>query len=74
MNKKTFTLAVIFLCVTIVWLGLNVYWFLTRSNCVHVFDLLIGVLFVLAGVGMVHNEFSKKKRKHLDEVNRYKIP
>ena len=38
MNKKTFTVAVIFM------------------------------------VGMVYNECHKRKRKHLDEVNKYKIP
>ena len=74
MNKKTFTLAVIFLVLTLVWLGTNIYWRVTRSNCVHVFDLVIGVLFVAAGIGMVYNEFNKKKRKHLDEVNKYKSP
>lgn len=26
MNKKTFTLALLFLCVTLVWLGVNLYW------------------------------------------------
>ena len=46
----------------------------TRSNCVNVFDLVVGVLFVAAGVGMVYNEFNKKKCRHLDEVNKHKIP
>ena len=72
MNKKTFTVATIFLCVTLVWLGVNIYWTLSKQNTL--FDLVIAVLFVLAGVGMVYNEFHKKRRKHLDEVNRYKIP
>ena len=26
MNKKTFTVAVIFLIVTLVWLGVNIFW------------------------------------------------
>ena len=64
MNKKTFTVAVIFLIVTLVWLGVNIFWALSNSNCI----------FVLAGVGMVYNECHKRKRKHLDEVNKYKIP
>mgnify|MGYP000865411818 CR=1 FL=1 len=34
----------------------------------------LGVLFVAAGVGMVYNEFNKKKCRHLDEVNKHKIP
>ena len=62
MNKKTFTVAVIFLIVTLVWLGVNIFY------------LVVAVLFVLAGVGMVYNECHKRKRKHLDEVNKYKIP
>ena len=45
MNKKTFTLAVIFLICALGWLGANVY-----------------------------NEFNKKKCRHLDEVNKHKIP
>ena len=72
MNKKTFTLAVIFLVVTLGWLGVNIYWALTRQN--NLFDLVVALLFVAAGVGMVYNEVNKKKRKHLDEVNKYKIP
>ena len=35
MNKKTFTLAVIFLICALGWLGANVYWRVTRSNCVN---------------------------------------
>ena len=50
MNKKTFTLAVIFLICALGWLGANVYWRVTRSNCVNVFDLVVGVLFVAAKV------------------------
>lgn len=72
MNKKTFTLAALFLCATFVWLCLNIYWAVMSRNTA--FDLVIAVLFVLAGVGMVLNEFHKRKRKHLDEVNKYKIP
>ena len=72
MNKKTFTLASIFLAVTIVWLGINVYWALTRQN--NAFDMAVALLFVAAGIGMVYNECHKKKCKHLDEVNKHKIP
>lgn len=72
MNRKTFTVAMFFLCVTLVWLGVNIYWLVNRLNTL--FDLVVAVLFVLAAGGMVCNEFHKKRRKHLDEVNRYKIP
>lgn len=74
MNKKTFTLAVIFLICALGWLGVNVYWRVTHSNCVNVFDLVVGVLFVAAGIGMVYNEMKKKRCRHLDEVNRHQIP
>lgn len=73
-NKKTFTLAVLFLILALVWLGTNIYWYASRSNCASALDLLIGLLFVLAGAGMVYNEFHKKKRRHIDEVNKHKIP
>ena len=72
MNKKTFTLAVIFLVVTLVWFGINIYWALTRQN--NVFDMVVALLFVAVGIGMVYNEFNKKKCKHLDEVNKHKSP
>lgn len=59
---------------TLVWLGLNVYWKVTHSNCVHVIDFIIGIMFVAAAAGMVYNEFHKKKRRHLDEVDKHQIP
>lgn len=31
-------------------------------------------MFVAAAAGMVYNEFHKKKRRHLDEVDKHKIP
>ena len=72
MNKKTFTVAVIFLIVTLVWLGVNIFWALSNKNCI--FDLIVAVLFALAGAGMVYNECHKRKCRHLDEVNRHQIP
>lgn len=74
LNKKTFTLAVLFLVLALVWLGTNIYWRVTHSNCVYAIDFIIGFLFVLAGAGMVYNEFNKKKRQHIDDVNKHKIP
>lgn len=72
MNKKTFTLALLFLIVTLCWLGVNIYWVFTGKP--HIFDMFLAVLFVLFAAGMVHNEFNKKKCRHLDEVNKHKIP
>ena len=64
--------AVIFLIVTLVWLGVNIFWALSNKNCI--FDLIVAVLFALAGAGMVYNECHKRKCRHLDEVNRHQIP
>lgn len=72
MNKKTFTLALLFLIVTLCWLGVNIWWDCTGKP--HLFDTFLSVLFVLFAAGMVHNEFNKKKRRHLAEVNKHKIP
>lgn len=72
MNKKTFIVAVIFLIVTLVWLGINIFWALSGRNTY--FDLIVAILFVIAGAGMVYNECHKRPRKHLDEVIKHKIP
>lgn len=53
------------------WLGVNIFWALSNKNCI--FDLIVAVLFALAG-GMVYNECHKRKCRHLDEVNRHQIP
>lgn len=74
MNKKTFTLALLFFCATLVWLGITIRWFCIRRHCVSWFDLAVALLFVIAGCGMTVHEFRKKKRTHLEEVNRHKIP
>lgn len=72
MNKKTLCVALLFLCATLVWLGVNIYWAFTGPYAI--FDIVIALIFVLAGAGMVWNEFGKKKRKHLAEVNKHQIP
>ena len=33
-----------------------------------------GAVLVLAGAGMTWNEYKKKRRRHLDEVNPHKLP
>mgnify|MGYP006924526560 CR=1 FL=1 len=45
MNKKTFTLALLFLCVTLVWLGVNLYW--DYVGRVDVYNTFIALLFVV---------------------------
>ena len=44
MNKKTFTVAVIFMIVTLVWLGVNIFWALSNSNCI--FDLVVALSLI----------------------------
>ena len=34
-------------------------------------NLIIPVLFVVAGVAMFYNEFHKKPRKHVEDVKKY---
>ena len=46
MNKKTFTLALLFLCVTLVWLGVNLYW--DYVGRVDVYNTFIALLFVVS--------------------------
>ena len=49
MNKKTFTLALLFLCVTLVWLGVNLYW--DYVGRVDVYNTFIALLFVVFACG-----------------------
>ena len=72
MNKKTFTLALLFLCLTLVWFGINVYWDITRH--LDVYNTLLSLLFVIFGAAMTWNEAKKKKLRHIEEVDRTKIP
>ncbi len=71
MNKKTFALAVVFLCVAVALLAVNLFWF--RDSCT-AWDWVITVFLVIAGVLMVGNEMHKKRRRHLADVNRNEIP
>ena len=63
-NKKTATVALIFMLATIMWLTINVVWCLHDG---HYANLIIPVLFVVAGVAMFYNEFHKKPRKHVED-------
>ena len=49
---------------TIMWLTINVVWCLHDG---HYANLIIPVLFVVAGVAMFYNEFHKKPRKHVED-------
>ena len=72
MNKKTFTLALLFLCLTLVWFGVNVYWDITRH--LDLYNTVLSLLFVVFGAAMTWNEAKKKKRRHVEEVDKTKIP
>ncbi|MEG1611610.1 MAG: hypothetical protein RRZ83_04880 [Alistipes sp.] len=72
MNRKTFSVAVFFFCLTFVWLVVNVWWALAHRNTTA--DLVIAVVFFVAGIGMIYNEVNKKKRKHISDVDKHKIP
>lgn len=69
-NKKTATVALIFMLATIMWLTINVVWCLHDG---HYANLIIPVLFVVAGVAMFYNEFHKKPRKHVEDVKKYLV-
>lgn len=71
MNKKTFSLAVIFLCVAVALLLADFLWFYEKCTA---YDWIIAAFLVIAGIWMVWNELHKKKRPHLTEVDKNKIP
>ena len=72
MNKKTFALALSSFLATLVWLGVNIYWDLTDRW--DPFSTVIALSLVVIFAGMAYHEGHKKKRRHLDEVNRNQIP
>lgn len=69
MNKKTFTVAIVFLFVTVLWLAFELVWFF--AGYIEGQELILPVLFVIAAVGMCWREFHRKKRKHVEDVKRY---
>lgn len=72
MNRKAFAVAVIFFCVSLAWFVINIVWAFGHRNTL--VDVLISVFFLCAGIGMIYNEWHKKKRKHLSDVNKNRIP
>lgn len=72
MNRKTFSVAVFFFCLTLAWLVVNIWWALAHRNTT--VDLVIAAVFFLAGIGMIYNEINKKKRQHISDVDKHKIP
>ena len=68
MNKKTFTVALIFLCATLVWLAVNLVWFMQDGKWS---EIVVPVLLAAAGVYMVYSEYHKRKRRHVEEVKKY---
>ena len=74
MNKKTFAWAVSFLLLTLVWLGYSLFELVGCFCAVHVWNLLVALAAVAAAGCIVYNEFGKKRRIHLEDVNPHKIP
>ncbi len=74
MNRKTFALAVSFLCLTLCGFIACIYGFATGTGCVGGFDLTIALVCLVAAACMVVHEGRKKKRKHLADVNKHQIP
>ncbi len=69
MNKKTFTVAIVFLFVTVLWLAFELVWFF--AGYIHAHKLILPVLFVVAAVVMCWREYHRKKRKHVEDVKHY---
>ncbi len=69
MNKKTFTVAIIFFFVTLLWLGVELFFYF--KGYIVGKELAMPVLFVIAAVLVCWREFRRKKRKHVEEVKRY---
>ncbi|MEE1098637.1 MAG: hypothetical protein UHY58_01810 [Alistipes sp.] len=69
MNKKTFTVAVIFMIVTVAWLAFELYFYF--AGYIKRQELVLPVVFVIAAVIMCWREFIRKKRKHVEDVKRY---
>ena len=72
MNRKTFAVAAIFFLASLAWFVINVVWAVARRGSMA--DLLIALFFLIAGIGMMYNEYHKKKRRHLADVHKPRIP
>lgn len=74
MNRKTFALAFLWFLVTLCWFGYNVYE-LVRCLCMgHVWNLLVSFAILIFSALVVHNEYHKKRRRHIEDVRHDKIP
>ncbi len=70
MNKKTFAVAFAAFCVTLVLLGWFIYSTIAGGMSVSWFDWLLVFACVGATGAMSYNEFTKKKRRHREDVER----
>jgi hypothetical protein len=70
MNKKTFSVAMIFLIVTVLYLGFELFshFYFGHPNGR---GLVLPILFVVAAAVMAWREFHRKKRKHVEDVKKY---
>ncbi len=68
-NKKAATVALVFLLLTILYLSMHIVWLIGGEK--NYFRLFVAVVFFVAGVMMVYNEFHKKPRRHVEDVKKY---
>lgn len=68
MNKKTFFVAFLFLCVTVAWLTINIVWWTADHD---EGKLVMPALFVVAAIFMVYRQATAKKRRHVEDVKKY---
>jgi len=68
MNKKTFAVAFIFLCVTVAWLVINIVWWTSTHKTG---ELFLPVVFVCVAAGMVYRQSKTKQRRHIEDVKRH---
>lgn len=68
MNKKTFAVAFVFLCVTVAWLTINIVWWTSTRRTA---DLFFPVVFVCLAAVMVYRQGTKKKRRHIEDAKKY---
>ena len=74
MNKKTFAWAVLFQLLTLVWLGYALFELVGCCCAGHIWNVFVALVAAGAAGCIVYNEFGKKRRVHLEDVNPHKIP
>lgn len=77
MNKKTFVYSLVWFVIAVTWLVFLVVEAIERNACFSMrlfFHLFLAIVLVLSGGASVVNEFKKKRRRHIEDVHKNKIP